>query len=139
MKIIKDLLNKYEEIIRYLFIGVLTTIVSLSTYYVLVYTIFNPNEPLELQVTNIIAWTVAVVFAYYTNRKYVFKQNEKNNTKEAINFYLSRLSTLIVDMLLMGLFVSLLKFNDKLIKIIVQIIITILNYILSKFIVFKKK
>lgn len=139
MKKLKELIKKYEEIIRYLIIGVLTTVVSLATYYILVYTIFNPDIGLELQITNIISWIVSVTFAYFTNRTYVFKLKEKKSLKEAIKFYVSRVSTLLIDMLLMYIFVSLLKYNDKIIKLIVQIIITILNYILSKFIVFKKQ
>ena len=134
----KELLKKNEEIIRYLIIGILTTIVSLTTYYVLVYTVFNPNVPLELQITNLISWITAVTFAYFTNKKYVFKQKEKTSLKQVITFYLSRVSTLIIDMLLMYIFVSRLNFSDKIIKLFVQVIVTILNYILSKFIVFKK-
>lgn len=135
----KELLKKYEEIIRYLIIGVLTTVVSLATYYILVYTVFNPNVPLELQITNIISWIVSVTFAYFTNRRYVFKLKEKRTLKEIVKFYLSRVSTLLLDMLMMYILVSLLKFNDKIIKLIVQILVIVLNYILSKFLVFKKK
>lgn len=139
MKKIKELLKKYEEIIRYLIIGVLTTVVSLVTYYILVYTIFDPDIALELQITNVTSWIVSVTFAYFTNRTFVFKLKEKKSLKEAIKFYVSRISTLFIDMLLMYVFVSLLKYNDKIIKLVVQVIIIILNYILSKFIVFKKQ
>jgi len=135
----KKNLIKYEEIIRYLIIGVLTTIVSLLSYYLLVFTVFNPNVAIELQITNIISWLLAVTFAYFTNRKYVFKISKKSSKKEAIKFYLSRVSTLIIDMLLMYIFVTLLSFNDKIIKLVIQVIITILNYIFSKLIVFKKE
>ena len=134
----KELFKKYEEIIRYLIIGVLTTVVSLLTYYLLTFTIFDPNNALELQITNIISWVVAVTFAYFTNRKYVFKKEDNANIKEAISFYTSRISTLLIDMGLMYLFVTVLHFNDKIIKIIVQVVVIVLNYILSKFIVFKK-
>lgn len=134
----KRIIKKYEEIIRYLIIGVLTTIVSLGVYYLLVFTILDPQIPLELQITNIISWICAVVFAYITNRKYVFKIENKSSKKEVIKFFISRLSTLFVDMLLMYLLVSVCNFNDKIIKLLVQVIITILNYIFSKFIVFKK-
>ena len=133
-----EFLKKYEEIIRYLIIGVLTTIVSLITYYLLVSTVFDPNNAIELQITNIISWIVCVTFAYFTNRIYVFKVDNEVNTKEVISFYASRLSTLFIDMLLMFVFVTLLSFNDKIVKLAVQVIIIILNYILSKFIVFKK-
>jgi len=136
---IKKLYLKYKEIINYLIFGVLTTVVSLLTYYLLVYTILNPNNPIELQIANIISWITCVTFAYITNRKYVFNSKDKNIIKEIIKFYSSRLSTLFIDMLIMFIFVTKLNFNDKIIKIIVQIIIIILNYILSKLLVFKNK
>lgn len=139
MKKIKELLKKYEEIIRYLIIGVLTTVVSLLTYYLLSYTVLDPKVTLQLQITNIISWIASVTFAYFTNRKYVFKVQEQQNLKEASKFYVSRLTTLVLDMLLMQIFVIKLKFNDKIIKLIVQVIIIVLNYILSKFLVFKSK
>ena len=139
MKKIKELYYKYEEIISYLIVGGLTTVVSLATYYLLVYTILNPKEAVELQIANIISWIASVTFAYFTNRKYVFKTKDKIYFKEGINFYLSRVSTLLLDMLMMYVFVSVLKFDDKIIKLIVQIIVIVLNYVLSKFIVFKKK
>lgn len=139
MKKIKELYYKYEEIISYLIVGGLTTVVSLATYYLLVYTILNPKEAVELQIANIISWIASVTFAYFTNRKYVFKAKEKISFKEGINFYLSRVSTLLLDMLMMYVFVSVLRFDDKIIKLIVQVIVIVLNYVLSKFIVFKKK
>ena len=134
---IKNLYIKYKEIINYLIFGVLTTVVSLVTYYLLVYTILNPNKPIQLQIANIISWITCVTFAYITNRKYVFNSKDKNIIKEIIKFYSSRLSTLFIDMLIMFIFVTKLDFNDKIIKIIVQIVIIILNYILSKLLVFK--
>ena len=128
----KDILKKYEEIINYLIIGFLTTLVSLGTYYIL-------TLKIELQIANGISWFLSVTFAYFTNRKYVFKVKENKTKKEVLNFYLSRLSTLILDMISMYIFVSILKFNDKIVKLIVQILVIVLNYILSKFLVFKKE
>lgn len=135
---IKKIYLKYKEIINYLIFGVLTTIVSLLTYYLLVLTILNPNNPIELQIANIISWITCVTFAYITNRKYVFDSKNKNILKEITKFYSSRLTTLFLDMIIMFIFVTKLHFNDKIIKIIVQIVIIILNYILSKLLVFKK-
>lgn len=136
---IKNTYLKYKEIIIYLIFGILTTIVSLLTYYLLTYTILNPEIPLELQIANIISWITCVTFAYITNRKYVFNSQNKNIIKEIIKFYTSRLSTLFLDMLFMYIFVTKLNLNDKIIKIIINIIIIILNYILSKILVFKPK
>ena len=139
MKKIKDLFIKYQEIISYLIFGVLTTVISLATYYLLVYTILDPNKGFELQIANIISWIAAVTVAYFTNRKYVFKSNKEKRLKEAFNFYLSRLSTLLIDMFLMWLLVTKLSFNDKVIKMIVQIVVIVLNYVFSKFLVFGKQ
>ena len=139
MKKIKNLFIKYQEIISYLIFGVLTTVISLATYYLLVYTILDPNKGFELQIANIISWIAAVTFAYFTNRKYVFKSNKEKRLKEAFNFYSSRLSTLLIDMFLMWLLVTKLSFNDKVIKMIVQIVVIVLNYVFSKFLVFGKQ
>lgn len=135
----KNFIKKYEEIINYLIIGLCTTIVSLFTYYLLVYTVFDPNIILELQITNILSWIASVTFAYFTNRRFVFKTKNSMSLKEASSFYLSRISTLLLDMFMMYLFVNVFKFNDKIVKLLVQFIIIILNYILSKFLVFKKR
>lgn len=134
----KEIIKRNRKIISYLIIGVLTTIVSLISYYLLTITILSPNNPLELTIANIISWIISVLFAYITNRKYVFQSKDKNILKEASKFTLSRVTTLIIDILLMFIFVSILHFNDKIIKLLVQIIIIILNYIFSKLLVFKK-
>ena len=136
---IKELYDKYKEIINYLIFGALTTLINLLTYYILIITIFNPNNKIELQITNIIAWIISVTFAYITNKLFVFNSKEQNIKKEVIKFYSSRISTLLVEIILMYIFVSTLKYNDKIIKIITNIIIIILNYIISKLLVFQKR
>lgn len=138
IKTIKELFNKYREIIMYLIFGVLTTVVSLAVYYILVYTILNPNNPFELQVANIISWIAGVTFAYFTNRSMVFKSKNKNKLKEAGSFVLARVVTLIMDMLIMFVGVTLLHGNDKLLKLISQVIVIVSNYVFSKLFVFKK-
>lgn len=139
METIKNLYKKYKEIINYLIFGVLTTAVSLGTYYLLVYTILDANNKIELQIANIISWIICVTFAYITNKLYVFAPSNKNITREIIEFYSARLASLFIDMGIMFLFVSTLGFNDKIVKLFTQIIIIIINYIVSKAIVFKKK
>jgi putative flippase GtrA len=139
MNKIKELFVKYQEIINYLIFGVLTTIVSLATYYILTVTILDPKVALELQIANVISWIAAVNFAYFSNRKWVFKNKNKASLSEAGKFYLARVSTLLVDMGLMFIFVTKMGVNDKIMKIIVQVVITVLNYVFSKFIVFKEK
>ena len=136
---IKDLLHNHRELVAYLIVGVLTTVVSLAVYYLCVFTFLNPNDAFELQIANVISWFCAVIFAYFTNRKFVFQSKNSNLFKEGAKFCLSRVVTLIIDMFSMFLFVTLWKMNDKIAKLIVQVIVTIGNYIISKFFVFTNK
>ena len=138
MKKILNLYKKYKEIINYLIVGVLTTVVSLAVYYISVFTFLNPENSIELQIANILSWIAGVTFAYFTNRKFVFESQNTNKIKEATKFVSSRVTTLLLDMLVMWLGVTVLHFNDKFIKLISQVLITIGNYILSKLFVFKK-
>ncbi len=139
MKKVKELYKKYEEIIRYLIVGVLTTIVSLATYFICVHTFLDANNAIEIQIANIISWIFAVAFAYITNRIFVFKSKSKNYLKEIATFCTSRVLTLLMDMAIMFLFVTLLKGSDTIGKLISQVVVTILNYIFSKLFVFGKK
>lgn len=134
-----DLYKKYKEVINYLIFGVLTTIISLAVYYILVFTILNPDNAIELQIANIISWIAGVTFAYITNRKFVFNSKNNNLKKEISSFVGARLVTLVMDMLIMYLGVIILKGNDKLLKIISQIIVIISNYLFSKIFVFRSK
>ncbi len=138
MKKLLNLYNKYKEIINYLIVGGLTTLVSLVVYYICVFTFLNANNSIELQVANILSWIAGVIFAYFTNRKYVFESKNENKLQEASKFVSSRISTLLLDMLIMWFGVTILGFNDKIIKIISQVFVIIGNYILSKIFVFKK-
>lgn len=133
------LYKKYEEIINYLIVGGLTTIVSLGSYYLCIYTFLDPDVWYQLQAANIISWICAVTFAYLANRIFVFKSKNQKKFKEAVSFYGSRIATLLMDMGIMFVFVTLLNFNDKIMKLVVQVVVTVANYILSKLFVFKKK
>ena len=70
--------KKKKEIINYLIVGVLTTFISIGVYYILTITILDPNNEFELQIANVISWIIAIIFAYITNRKYVFESKNKN-------------------------------------------------------------
>ena len=136
-KLIKKVCTK--EVIMYLIFGVLTTVVSLIVYYALIFTILNPENAIQLQIANIISWIAGVAFAYVTNRKFVFESKEKNKLKELSKFVSSRLVTLFLDMFIMFIGVTCLKGNDKIVKLISQVLVIIENYVFSKLFVFKKK
>ena len=135
---IKKNMGRYRELISYLIVGGLTTVVSLGTYYGCTLTVLDAAVPLQLQAANVLSWIAAVTFAYFTNRKYVFESRNQHILKEAAAFYASRLSTLLMDMGLMFLMVTILGWDDKIAKLIVQVVVTIANYVISKFFVFKK-
>lgn len=129
--------RKNQEIVDYLFFGIITTIFSLCTYYFLVILILNPNKAIELQIANVVSWIVGVTVAYVTNRKYVFRSNNKKIIKELLKFTSSRIITLLLDMTVMFLGVTIFRLNDKVFKLISSVIVVIGNYLLSKIFVFK--
>ena len=137
-KYIYSLYIKYKEIINYLIVGVLTTIISLAVYYLCTITFLNPKNAFQLQLANVISWIVSVTFAYFTNRKYVFESKNPHIFKEDSAFFLARVGTLLMDMGIMFLCVTLIGMNNKIAKLISQVVVIISNYIFSKLFVFKK-
>lgn len=140
---IKELYKKYAEIINYLIVGGLTTVVSLGSKYILLFTILEASNPTELQISVIISWICAVTFAYFANKIFVFHSKSKNYFKEITSFVGGRILTLVMEMVIMWFFVTLLGLNSNMwvvvFTIICQVLITVANYIISKFLVFIKK
>lgn len=126
--------HKNEEIWNYLIAGGLTTLVSIGSY-----ALFAKCFNINYIISNILSWIVAVVFAYFVNRIFVFKSKDKNKLKEFLSFTGARLLTLLLDTGLMILLVQILHVNDMISKVLVQIIIIIANYLISKLIIFRKK
>jgi putative flippase GtrA len=132
-----EIKEKYKEIIRYLIVGVLTTVVSLGVYYMCVSTFLTPKSAVQLQLANIFSWVAAVTFAYIMSRFFVFQSKRKNWIRESLSFYSSRVLTLFMDMSIMFVMVTLCGLNDKLAKLVVQVVVTVVNYIFSKLFVFR--
>lgn len=135
----KALYKKYEELILYVFFGGCTTVVSISTYWLFTY----PFGMSNIQGT-VFSNVLAILFAYVTNSIWVFHSEIdvtqwKPVLKEMTSFLSSRLSTFLLELGLMWLLVDKLGFNGMLMKVIVTVIVIILNYVLSKLVVFKKK
>ena len=133
----KQLYNKYREVILYIFFGGCTTLVNIVVYYLCAH-------PLNMLTTmsTIISWILSVTFAYVTNKIWVFESNVDNKhdlLKEMVSFYGCRLSTGILDLIIMIVFVDILMFNDLIIKILSNILVIVLNYVASKLYIFKKK
>ena len=143
MNKIKGLYFKCKEIINYLIFGILTTVVSLVTKYLLLFTILDASNAFELQIAVIISWIAACLFAYITNRIFVFESKSKKIIKEMTKFFTARLSTLGLEMLIMFIFVTALGLNSDtwviIWTLVSQVVIIIGNYILSKLVVFRNK
>jgi len=134
---VKKMYKKYEAIILYVFFGGLTTVVDFTVYFSTT-RLFGLNE----QIATWLAWFCAVLFAFFTNRKWVFKAEHpgfKAFAWQVGSFFASRLFSGFINWLMIFVFVSLMGISDIIIKCAAAVVVIILNYILSKLIVFKKK
>lgn len=155
---LRQLIKKYREIIAYLFWGVMTTIVSWGSYSLLILIfqglsdtnlqIFGKSFSLTIVIANTLSWILAVAFAFVTNKIRVFKSKSwkrKVVIPELIKFLSSRIATGIIEIIAVpalvafGLNQTVFGIEGMVAKVIVSFLIVILNYILSKFLVFKTK
>ena len=135
MKTLQILMTKYKDIIPYVFFGVCTTAVNVIAYWCTSHLLGQ-----KLIVSTIFAWIIAVLFAYITNRKWVFHSRANSITgitKEILSFFSCRLVTGFIDIICMYLFVDIFGFNDVVVKFGANILVILLNYIASKFIIFR--
>ena len=136
----RELMIKYREIIVYLIVGALTTIVSWAACFVFERFLLNPDISWQNALLNTIGWIAGVCFAYPTNRKWVFQSTNPKILKEFGEFAVSRLSTWILDIVIMELTVNVWSMNYWVAKIFIASVLTvILNYVFSKIFIFKNK
>lgn len=131
------LFKKYQNIIAYLFFGGLTTLINMVVFY-----IFDTQLGWNYQLANFIAWLVSVLFAFFTNKVWVFGSSYttiKAFFKELWSFFFFRGLSYFMDAGIMFIGISLLHANSNLTKLIDQVVIVLLNYIFSKFFIFNKK
>lgn len=125
-----------DEAIKYIVFGVLTTFINILSY--LIFTTMG----LGYIESNFIAFILSILFAFITNKLYVFDSKSwKINIvfRESITFLTSRIVTFFIDTISLVILIELFGINDFISKCIVNVIVIILNYILSKFFVFKRK
>lgn len=135
MEILRELFKKYREQIAYLFFGVMTTLVNWVTYALFSGIGFGESKT----VANAIAWIVAVLFAFFTNKFFVFEhKNGKHIFREFLAFFGARALSGFAEIGGFALFVDILHFNDWLVKILLSVFVVIANYVLSKFLIFRK-
>ena len=143
LKKLADLYRNHKEAMRYLIFGALTTIVNILTYFIFAKVILTPigNDTLKVNISEIIAFIAGVIFAYITNKLYVF--NSKTNsikelTREIASFFSCRIFTEIISILMMNMAVTF-KINDVFMKVVSNIVVIILNFVFSKILIFKNK
>ena len=128
-------IKKRKEIILYLFFGGCTTLVNIVCYFVL------RKAEVNVTASTVISWIISVLFAYLVNKYFVFESKKtglRDTGTELLSFFSGRLFTGILDLVIMVLFVDLLAFGEPPVKIASNIIVIVLNYILSKIWIFKK-
>ncbi len=137
MEKLKALYHKYREPILYVWFGGWTTVVNYVSYLALEHLL-----SVHYLAATVIAWFLSVLFAYLTNRKWVFASTAstpKQIAKEAASFFASRIFSGLMDTALMYLCVTVLSFNGDISKLLINVLVIILNYLLSKLLVFRKK
>lgn len=148
MQKIKNIIksDRFREIFVYGIVGVLTTVISYGTYFVVTrgfaaITGTAPDGAVLILVANIVSWIFSVAFAFWANKKYVFRSADWSRgvvRRELTGFVAARLFSLAFDAGFMELVVYL-GMNDLLAKLLSNVLVIVINYFLSKFMVFKKK
>ncbi|MBQ9537254.1 MAG: GtrA family protein [Desulfovibrionaceae bacterium] len=127
--------TKHREVWSYLFFGVLTTLINYIVYFVCLLAFH-----MHYATSNLIAWILAVLFAFITNKQYVF--NSKNwdfhtTLRECWQFISARILSVIIETALLWLFIDFFICDERIVKIFTNIIVVLINYILSKYVIFK--
>lgn len=136
MDFVIELVKKYKSIVSYLFFGVCTTLINLIVYYICYNYFCIANVP-----SVIIAWLLAVMFAFVTNKVFVFESKRfdyKTIRFEISTFFSCRLLTGILDVVVMYMAVDVFDLNSTLWKLLSNMLVIVLNYIASKLVIFKK-
>ena len=129
--------QKHKEVLLYLFFGALTFFLSVALFWVFINPMGMPALP-----ANVLVWIICVIFAYLTNRTWVFADkahDAKGVVLECFSFMLGRLGTLALEEAVLWIGIDLLHMNSMAVKIAAQVLVIIGNYLISKLIVFRKK
>lgn len=135
LKLFEPLYKKYKEIFLYLFWGGIAFFLNLFLFIAI-----DHFTALHELINNIICWIICVLFQFYTNRKWVFKGKGQTSGKlmrQMLSFFEGRILTLVIEEVILWVFITCLGFQKAVIKLTAQIIVIVLNYIISKWFVFK--
>lgn len=133
----KEFIRRNRHMILYVVFGALTTAVNIVSYWLMTRFLH-----VSVEISTAAAWVLSVLFAYVTNRTWVFESHASGFAqigKEIVSFFLSRLSTGLLDWVIMFIFVTKMTLPDMPVKLASNVIVIVLNYILSRFLVFRNK
>ncbi len=138
-----DMYKKYEEAVSYLFFGFLAFVVNMAAYAFAAWALGADDDKVALVLAaTVFAWVVAVLFAYWTNRTFVFKSKVKEKKavwKEFSAFVGARIVTGVMELVIMYVMVDLAGIGNMFAKFVCNVVVIVSNYIFSKLLVFKKK
>lgn len=134
LRIFQPFYKKYKKVLLYLFLGGLATIVGLGTKY-----LFIPVMHMNSYVATALSWWIGTTFAFITNRTWIFEHDDEHMWQEYSKFVGGRILTFFLDELINGIFYEGLKWNFFVVFFFASAVISIVNYIISKVFVFKKK
>lgn len=132
------LISDKKEIIMYIIVGCATTIVSLAVFYGLIFKVLDQTDVVQLQIANILSWICGVIFAFYANRRIVFKNMKENVLLQLMQFGGARVGTLFIENISLFVLVSIVGLDARIIKILLMGVTTIGNYLISKLWVFRE-
>ena len=137
LRLLEPFYKKHKAVLLYLFFGGLTTVISIFVFW-----LFHHPLGLNELVANVISWIIAVLFAFFTNRIWVFRAPTKTAGaffRQMGSFFGGRIATLLIEEAILAVFITWLGLADMPVKIAAQIVVIVLNYFISKLFVFKKK
>lgn len=136
LRIFEPFYKKHKEMLLYLFFGGLAFFVSIGSY-----ALFDSVFGIHELIANVLSWLIAVLFAFITNRVWVFAAPTKTTGeffRQAVSFFAGRVATLLIEEAIIYVFITRLGFNSIVVKVAAQIVVIVLNYVISKLIVFRK-
>ena len=136
LRLFEPFYKKHKAVLLYLFFGGLTTVISIAVFW-----LFRRPFGLNELIANVISWVIAVLFAFFTNRTWVFRaptHSAGEFLRQMGSFFGGRVVTLLIEEALLAVFITWLGFPDMPVKIAAQVIVIVLNYVISKLFVFKK-
>ena len=136
LRVFQPFYKKHKEVLLYLLFGGLTTLVSILSF-----ALFAEGLGMNVLWANVLSWILAVTFAYVTNRTWVFADKAGTRAgilREVLSFFGGRVATLLIEEAILYVFITRLALPSMPVKIAAQVVVIVLNYVISKLLVFRK-